>query len=155
MNYESYIYGEKEADTILIQMVDDHELEEIDREISFIKKLSPGKDFCLLAVKVNDWNHDLSPWTAQAVFGKEGFAGKAEETLHILLKEILPGIVKHEDKPEKKLIVGGYSLAGFSRFGLFIRQIILMELRLLLPPSGIHILSIICAVIPSKPEEYI
>ena len=38
MNYESYIYGEKEADTILIQMVDDHELEEIDREISFIKK---------------------------------------------------------------------------------------------------------------------
>ena len=120
MNYESYIYGEKEADTILIQMVDDHELEEIDREISFIKKLSPGKDFCLLAVKVNDWNHDLSPWTAQAVFGKEGFAGKAEETLHILLKEILPGIVKHEDKPEKKLIVGGYSLAGlFSLWAVY------------------------------------
>ena len=112
MDFQTYIYGDKEADTVLLQMVDEHEPEGLDREIAGIKELSPGKDFCLLAVKVNQWNHDLSPWPAQAVFGKEGFAGKAEETLHFLLKEILPGIVKQEGKPEKKLIIGGYCLAG-------------------------------------------
>ena len=130
MNFKSYIYGDKEADTILLQMVDEHELDGIDREIASIRELSPDKDFCLLALKVNQWNHDLSPWTAQAVFGKEGFAGKADETLHFLLKEILPilpGILEQEDgsqkdkpkedkpqedNPGKKLIIGGYSLAG-------------------------------------------
>ena len=41
MNFKSYIYGNKEADTILLQMVDEHELDGIDREIASIRELSP------------------------------------------------------------------------------------------------------------------
>lgn len=32
-------------------------------------------------MKVNNWNHDLSLWTAPAVFGKEDFGNGISETL--------------------------------------------------------------------------
>ena len=111
MHFYTSIFGNTDSSILLLQMVDEHELEVIDREISFIKELSPENDFCLLAVKVNDWNRDLSPWPSPAVFGKEDFAGKASETLQILLEEILPDIV-NEDSSHKKVIIGGYSLAA-------------------------------------------
>ena len=78
-------YGNPEADTLLIQMVDDHDLKVIENEVSYIRKLSEGKDFCLKAVKVNSWNEDLSPWSAPAVFGKEDFGDGAERTLKFIL----------------------------------------------------------------------
>ena len=112
MNFQSYYFGSKDAGIILLQMVDDHDMVLIEREVSGIRELYPEKDCCLQAVKVNDWNQDLSPWPAPAVFGKEDFAGKAEETLHIILDEILPGIIKEDKMPKQKRIIGGYSLAG-------------------------------------------
>jgi predicted alpha/beta superfamily hydrolase len=84
-------------------MVDDHDLEGIESEIAEIQKLTDS-DFCLIAIKVNDWNLDLSPWKAPAVFGKEDFGGGAEETLQEVLKYCA-------DR-EKHYIIGGYSLAG-------------------------------------------
>ena len=111
-DFHSFIMGNKEADTILLQMVDDHDTGLLDREISNIRELCPQIDFCLLAVKVNDWNHDLSPWPAPAVFGKEDFAGKAEETLHSLVDGILPDLIREAKEKKRKLIIGGYSLAG-------------------------------------------
>lgn len=111
MTFHTSIYGNDNSDILLLQMVDEHELETIEQEISFIKELSPEKEFCLLAVKVNDWNRDLSPWASPAVFGKEDFAGKAEETLQVLLEEILPAITE-KDSSRRKIIIGGYSLAG-------------------------------------------
>ena len=112
MKYQSYEFGVKDADIILLQMVDDHDMALMEGEVSAIRELCPGKEFLLQAVKVNDWNHDLSPWPAPAVFGKEDFAGKAEETLHMILDEILPGIIRENKMPKQKLIIGGYSLAG-------------------------------------------
>lgn len=35
--------------------------------------------FRLIAVKIDRWNHDLSPWAAPAVFGKENFGDGADE----------------------------------------------------------------------------
>ena len=96
-------YGDPDASLILIQPVDDHDMEEIEEEIEAIKKLTEKK-FCLLTYKVKDWNRDLSPWEAPAVFGKEDFGGKAEETLAEIGKLC-------EDK-EKTYVIGGYSLAG-------------------------------------------
>jgi predicted alpha/beta superfamily hydrolase len=84
-------------------MVDDHDLEGIESEIAEIQKLTDS-DFCLIAIKVNDWNRDLSPWKAPAVFGKEDFGGGAEETLQEVLK--------YCTDREKHYIIGGYSLAG-------------------------------------------
>ena len=54
-------------------------------------KLSGGQDFCLEGLKIHDWNKDLSPWPAPAVFGREGFGDGAAETLRFVLEEVLGG----------------------------------------------------------------
>lgn len=99
----TYTYGNPEAKTVLVQMVDDHNLEGMESEVAEIKKLSED-DFCLIAIKVQNWNADLSPWSAPAVFGKEDFGDGAAETLVEVLKNC--------DDRDKNYILGGYSLAG-------------------------------------------
>lgn len=98
-----YEYGNKNAENVLIQMVDDHDISEIPAEMARIKETAKD-DFYLIAFKVNNWNHDLSPWEAPAVFGGEGFGGGAKETLDEVMK-IIAGT-------EKRYYIGGYSLAG-------------------------------------------
>ena len=56
----------------------------IRNEIKTIKEVTD--DFCLIAVKAGDWNADLSPWKAPAVFGSEDFGDGAGETLKEVLK---------------------------------------------------------------------
>lgn len=99
----TYTYGNPEANVVLIQTVDQHDLETIDSETAAIRKLT-DKDFYLIAVKVRDWNADLSPWPAPAVFGKEDFGNGAADTLGEILKYT-------RDK-DKTYYIGGYSLAG-------------------------------------------
>ena len=100
---KTYVFGDPKAPVCLIQPVDDHDLEGIRNEYEKIRELT-GMDFCLTAIKVNDWNKDLSPWEAPAVFGIENFGDGAADTL----KEILSLCT---DK-DKKYYIGGYSLAG-------------------------------------------
>ena len=100
---KTYVFGDPKAPVCLIQPVDDHDLEGIRNEYEKIRELT-GVDFCLTAFKVNDWNKDLSPWEAPAVFGIENFGDGAADTL----KEILSLCT---DK-DKKYYIGGYSLAG-------------------------------------------
>ena len=99
----TYTYGNPKAKTVLIQMVDDHDLAGMESEVAEITKLSDD-DFCLFAIKVQDWNDDLSPWNAPAVFGKEGFGQGASNTL--------AEVLKYCDNKDKAYIIGGYSLAG-------------------------------------------
>ena len=73
-------YGNPSAKTVLIQPVDEHDLAGMENEIESIRKLA-GDEFRLLAVEIRDWNRELSPWQAPAVFGKEGFGAGAAETL--------------------------------------------------------------------------
>ena len=104
---EIYEYGNQNADIILIQMVDEHDMEGIENEVALIKKSSPypsSEDFRLIALKVDNWNDDLSPWEAPAVFGNDNFGGKANQTLDEVLKFT-------EDKT-KTYYIGGYSLSG-------------------------------------------
>lgn len=96
-------YGNPNSDIILIQPVDDHSIGLIGNEIDLIHKYT-NKEFKLVAVKVSDWNKELSPWTAPAVFGREEFGNAASDTLN----KILPIC---GDKT-KRYYVGGYSLAG-------------------------------------------
>ena len=100
---EKYMFGDPEAGTVLIQPVDGHDLEGIENEVSLIAA-NCEKIFHLIAVKVGDWNADLSPWKASAVFGKEDFGEGAEETLKQILKLCA-------DRT-KTYYIGGYSLAG-------------------------------------------
>ena len=105
-------FGNPDADTLLIQMVDDHDLAVIDREVSLIEELSGGQDFCLKAVKAGCWNDDLSPWPAPAVFGDEDFGDGAAATLEYVLENIVPTAEERESKGIRRVFIGGYSLAG-------------------------------------------
>ena len=96
-------YGNLSASTVLIQPVDDHDLEEMETELNEIRKQGKA-DFQLIAVKVDNWNQDLSPWEASAVFGREGFGDGAGELLQFLLGQCV-------DR-RKTYYIGGYSLAG-------------------------------------------
>ena len=96
-------YGNTNASTGLIQMVDDHDLEGMESELAQIRKRT-GEDFYLAAIRVQDWNADLSPWPAPAVFGKESFGQGAPDTLSEVLKYCAGR--------DKTFIIGGYSLAG-------------------------------------------
>ena len=96
-------YGDVGASTVLIQPVDDHDLVEMDAEIAEIRGRVKA-DFQLIAVKVNSWNQDLSPWQASAVFGKEDFGSGAAEMLQFILEQC-------QDR-SKTYYLGGYSLAG-------------------------------------------
>ena len=73
------------------------------KEVTLIKEYS-RTDFCLAAFVVEDWNKELSPWNAPAVFGNEDFGNGAERTL--------AEIFYYMNISEKKYFLGGYSLAG-------------------------------------------
>lgn len=95
--------GQADSSNILIQPVDDHDLSYIEKEAGLIKE-AVGDDWCLTAVKVDNWNDDLSPWSAPAVFGDDDFGGHAGDTLQ--------EITKHTGDAGKSYYIGGYSLAG-------------------------------------------
>ena len=99
----TYEYGNPNAVITLVQTVDEHDIAGMDDEVAEIQRLS-GKEFRLLAVKVESWNRDLSPWPAPAVFGKDDFGDGAGE----LLTEIL----KLCQDESKIYYLGGYSLAA-------------------------------------------
>ena len=106
-----YEFGDLSEDNILLQPVDEHDLSGIENEFELIKS-SSDKSFALIAFKVESWNRDLSPWEAAPVFGSEGFAGKAEETLE--------EISKYCAERGKNYYIGGYSLAAlFSLWAVF------------------------------------
>lgn len=67
-----YKYGNPEAPIVLIQPVGDHDLPEIEGEVAQIRKLT-ALDFQMIAVKVDDWNLDLSPWAITGGVRKRGF----------------------------------------------------------------------------------
>lgn len=97
-----YEYGDKNSKNILIQAIGNHELNIIESEVQAINDFSV--DYHLLAVKVEDWNEELSPWEADAVFGDKGFGAGASHTL----AEII-GLCTDKSKD---YYIGGYSLAG-------------------------------------------
>ena len=105
-----YIYEYGALQAILIQPVDDHDLEVLDSEVDHIARLAEGKGFILVAFKIDDWNSELAPWAAPAVFGDESFGSGARETLDYVTKTLLPEVSHGHDLP---VYIGGYSLAGF------------------------------------------
>ena len=98
-----YEYGNPNANIVLVQLTGEHELSGIENEVKEIRKITSA-EFRFIAAKVENWNDDLSPWKAPAVFKTEDFGGGASKTL----EEI---ITLCADK-NRKYYIGGYSLAG-------------------------------------------
>ena len=99
----TYKYGNPDSSIVLIQPVDEHDLDMIENEIAYITE-NTATDFQMIAIKISDWNKDLSPWRAPAVFGKDDFGDGAARTLEEVLK--------YTSDKSKTYYIGGYSLAG-------------------------------------------
>ena len=106
------IYGTDCAEYLLLQMTDEHELQNMDSEVEAIAQGS-AHSFLFAAVPVKNWNDELSPWKSPAVWGKESFGGNAADTLRFLTEQVIPTLKQQFHLPENiKIILGGYSLAG-------------------------------------------
>ncbi len=107
---ECFLYIHSDAEYLLIQPIDEHDLEVLDQEVEAIRTLS-DKPFSLVAFKIEDWIQELSPWPAPPVFGKIPFGDGAGETLSYILDQLLPALQKQAMNTSHCLL-GGYSLAG-------------------------------------------
>ncbi len=96
-------FGNPDSSVVMVQPFDHRSKDEIEKEICEIRRLVDA-DFRFIAVIVDAWNNDLSPWCAPAVYGKEDFAGGAAKTLEEILRYLRAD--------DRKYYVGGYSLAG-------------------------------------------
>ena len=100
---KTYEYGSPCAKIVLVQMVGDHDLQAIENEAAIIREKTEV-DFQLIALKAEDWNRDLSPWKAPAVFGNADFGDGATDKL----REVL----EHCQDQDRTYYIGGYSLSG-------------------------------------------
>lgn len=101
------LYGDPNAPLWLVQPGDDNDLEALDGEIAHIGVLA-GEDFFMAALRVEDWEHDLTPWpTPQPIRGSR-FGDGAGRTLFYIENTLLPALGRHG----QPVLLGGYSLAG-------------------------------------------
>lgn len=134
-NRSCRIYGDTGAEYLLLQMANEHDFAGMAREVEAIHRQT-AQPFLLAAVQVENWNDDLSPWPAPPVWGKQGFGGRAGDTL-AWLEQAVPRIRRqYSIKEDGKAILGGYSLAGlFALWGKH-RQMRCMAWRRLRRPYG-------------------
>lgn len=90
---------------VIIQPVDDHDIQGLDEEVAWLSNRT-SVAFTLVAFRIENWNTELSPWKAPAVFGREDFGEGASDTLRYVLDELVPKI------KGTRYCLGGYSLAG-------------------------------------------
>ena len=100
---ETYSFGSESASIVLLQPVDEHDLHSMESELAIIKE-GITVDFQMIAFQIKDWNKELSPWKAPAVFGNQDFGDGAADTLR--------EIIRHCEDRTKTYYIGGYSLAG-------------------------------------------
>ena len=107
------VYGDETAKNVIFWFTGEHEKDTIEEVYQQLKETTQVS-FFLIACEIEDWNAQLSPWSAPAVYGNEGFAGEGAETLEWLEKECLPGLenIYQMKLEEKRLLIGGYSLSG-------------------------------------------
>ena len=110
-NRTCHVYGTADAEYLLLQIANEHDLAGMQREVDAIRRQT-ARPFLLVAVPVENWNDDLSPWSAPPAWGKQGFGGRAGNTL-AWLGQAVPSIrQQYSVKEDGKVILGGYSLAG-------------------------------------------
>ena len=133
------IYKSEHPEYLLIQPIDEHDLEVLDNEVATIESLT-NKSFTLVAFEIKDWQSELTPWTAPAVFGKTAskreqrdacisyakceqtrpkvknpFGDGAVATLSFIKDILIPQLEQMQlfDENNMQCVLGGYSLAGF------------------------------------------
>lgn len=114
-NWRKFVgtYGNPASDVWVIQLSNEHDSSLLEKELSEAERALEDRKIFLISIEVRDWNNELSPWSAEAVFGSQGFNGGASETLRFVTDILLPEM-KAEFAPdiEPVYILAGYSLAG-------------------------------------------
>ena len=110
------VKGKPEAPLIVLNSFGD----EWKKTVDALDAMEPPS-YSLIAVTDIDWNKDLSPWKADAVFkGESGFAGGADQYLEILVKDIVPEAVGSNGLVPSAKFICGYSMAGlFALYSLY------------------------------------
>lgn len=99
-----------------------HSPEDVEKMKKYLDTAVENRAYNLIAFEARDWNADFSPWEAPAVFGEEGFSGKAPETLKWLKKVCIPQ-VEGTEKPEgRNRFIAGYSLSGLFALWTFLES---------------------------------
>ncbi len=109
---ECIVYRDRDPEFLLIQPIEKDHTKTLDHQAGII---SAGTDRPVLfaAFKVGDWNREMSPWSADPVFGTEPFGSGAGETLGFLGENLIPFVRSEYGLPDGiPVILGGYSLAA-------------------------------------------
>ena len=107
------LHSEENAKFFIIQPVDSNDTEELECQITYIED-NLQTPFMLIAVRIEKWNAELTPWPAPPVFGKTPFGDGAHSTLLYIVNELLPSLKERYsiEFNKRNTILGGYSLAG-------------------------------------------
>ena len=107
------LHSEENAIFFIIQPVDSNDTEELERQITYIEENSQTP-FIHIAIRVNKWNAELTPWPAPPVFGKIPFGDGAHSTLLYIREQLIPALKMRYamELHKSNTILGGYSLAG-------------------------------------------
>lgn len=107
------VYMAGQPKLLLIQPIDDHDLEVLDNEVAIIESRTINP-FVLVAFEIKDWQRELTPWSAPAVFEYTPFGDGAENTLSFIINKLLSELQTRQiyDANTMKCLIGGYSLAG-------------------------------------------
>ncbi len=108
---QCYLYTKDEPQCTIIQPVDENGVKALDRQAEFLVS-QIGSSFAFTAFTIEDWNNELSPWPAPAVFGRDGFGGGAGKTLDYIMGKLLPAVSQRLGIEGVPVIIGGYSLAA-------------------------------------------
>ena len=107
------IHHEDNAKFFLIQPVDSHDTEELEHQINYIEEHSTAT-FTHIAVRIEKWNAELTPWSAPPVFGKIPFGEGANHTLLYIIQQLIPELQHRYNLSicKENTFLGSYSLAG-------------------------------------------
>lgn len=107
-NRNYVILGDLKASTFLMYLVDESNSEDYEQ---IYQKISNEFQLCMIVVFIHDWQGELSPWVAPAIFGKYDFAGNASLLLSEL-ESFWMWFEKDNQIETNQLYLCGYSLAG-------------------------------------------
>ena len=98
---------------LLLQPVDEHDLEGLEREAARIA--ARDIPFALAAFKIEDWNRELSPWDAPPAFGSQGVRPRRPANACLCGTRPAPGGYRTLSTPGK---YSGHSRRLFARGAL-------------------------------------